>query len=61
MKVRYQGKIYQVLAKSYLGNNQLYKLESRTEDGSPFGAKKDNCIPIYYSTTLKRYVTIPTN
>ena len=57
--VRYQGKRYTVLAERYLGKNDLYKLASRNEDGSPFGAKKSECISMYWSRGLQRWVTIP--
>jgi len=41
--VRYKGRIYRVLDTKYLGNSDLYKLASRSRDGSPFGALKIRC------------------
>ena len=42
-QVKYLGKVYRVIKRGYLGNPNLYKLASRTEDGSPFGAEIARC------------------
>lgn len=41
--VSYQRKNYKVLANKHLGDFRQYKLASRHEDGSPFGALKEDC------------------
>jgi hypothetical protein len=41
--VEYKGKTYRVLASSYLGNSNLWKLASRYSGGAPFAALKSKC------------------
>ena len=43
MTVKYRGKVYQVLAHSYIGDRRLYKLASRFSGGAPFAALKSDC------------------
>jgi hypothetical protein len=43
IRVKYRGKTYRVIKRGYLGDWSLYKLASNFRDGSPFGAKVDEC------------------
>jgi hypothetical protein len=43
LRVRYQGRIYQVLHAHFCGDPRLVTLASRTQDGCPFPSKKAAC------------------
>jgi hypothetical protein len=47
MNVRYQGQIYEVAHRHYLGwNSGLYGLKSRFSGGATFPARKVDCRPV---------------
>jgi len=59
--VSYKKKIYRVIEEQFCGNKNLYKLASRTQDGSPFPASKSDCIEVVWAEHIHngRWVTIP--
>ena len=69
--VKYQGKCYKVLESSFIGDSNLYKLQSSNAVGSPFSAKKSECedmplqfttkhgYEVYWSEAVRAFVSIP--
>jgi len=57
--VSYRKTVYFVKSENFCLDDSLYCLESRFSGGSSFIAKKSDCIEVFYSERLGKFVTIP--